>query len=123
VVKQIIVNLAIGGLSQAKIAELTGVSQDTLTREKKRDPDFAEALDSGRAASIGNALVALNRNVQNGVQRAIEFRLVNALNWGVRSFHEGARHGEPIRANVTWADLLRQRNGEVVNEQPAIEPE
>ena len=45
-------NLAKIGLTEEQIATSLGVHQSTMTRRKKEDTDFAEALKAGKQAGI-----------------------------------------------------------------------
>lgn len=84
-VKAIIINLAKSGLSQKFIATqiLPGfVSEDTITREKQRDPAFAAAIDTGRPSAISFCMTKLLQNVAHGHEGAIEYFLTNSIDFG-----------------------------------------
>jgi hypothetical protein len=63
--------LARTGHTEANIARLLGVSQDTITRRKQDSADFADAIQRGREAAHSEVSNALFRQATRGNVPAI----------------------------------------------------
>ena len=59
------------GHTEANIARLLGVSQDTITRRKQDSADFADAMERGRQAAHSDVSNALFRQAKRGNVAAI----------------------------------------------------
>lgn len=73
--------LARPGLSQARIAQALGISEDTLSRRKQDDPAVLQALQRNRAQGIADVAAALYDKAIEGDMRAIKFFLESCAGW------------------------------------------
>jgi hypothetical protein len=122
-VKAIVLNLAKAGLSQAFIARqvMPGlVSEDTITREKRRDRAFADAIDNGRSSAIAFCMTKLIQNVGHGNQGAIEFYLANSIAWGTeRALNDPAAGGTTVvKFNVDPSRILSAAKPKKTEKKP-----
>ena len=70
------------GLTEAQIADMLGIHQATMTRRKKDDAEFAEALKAGKAAGISAVTNALHKGAVEGDKTAAQiFFLKNRGGW------------------------------------------
>ena len=69
--------LAAQGLSQEQIGHCLGIHRDTVTRRKKSDAEFAEALKRGQSKGIEQVANALFESAKAGNTTAQIFFLKN----------------------------------------------
>lgn len=69
------------GMTEAQIAAALGISQDTITRRKQNDADFADAIKRGQAKGIAVVTNKLMEQVQAGNITAMIFFLKCRADW------------------------------------------
>jgi hypothetical protein len=88
--------LAQEGHTEANIARLLGVSQDTLTRRKKDSAGFADAIQRGREAAHSDVSNALWRQAKKGNVAAITW--YEKTRRGFRDMQDMTSNGETIKS-------------------------
>jgi len=85
--------LASRGLTEGQIADSLGISQQTITRRKKKYVDFVEAIKRGHAKGVGKVANALFEQAMNGQTAAAIFYMKNRANWTDKQQHTGPDGG------------------------------
>jgi hypothetical protein len=75
--KELFIRLVEFGFYENIACDLLGVNNSTLTREKKRDADFAAKIHNAQLGALTSVLSKLFVNINAGNQRAIEYFLNN----------------------------------------------
>ena len=111
--RNLAMRLAKLGLYQKTVADWLGVNEDTITRHKQRDPEFAEAFEHGVANARSLCLAKLIEQVQAGNVTAIKYYL-NAIRG--MSEHHKVESNQPLIDGRT-VNLIMPDNGKR-NDQP-----
>ena len=103
------------GLSETQIATLLGVNISTITREKKRNEQFAHAIKKGRYKAVQLVANKVFQNAMEGKETSAIFFLKNRDpdNWADRQ--------EKV-INVNLKDALTHASARIINGE-TIEPE
>jgi hypothetical protein len=103
--------LARDGHTEANIARLLGVSQDTITRRKQDSADFADAMERGRQAAHSEVSNALFRQAKRGNVAAIVWYEKTRRGFTDRVLQEltGPGGGPVQHADVTPAEVIAAR--------------
>lgn len=93
--------LAMEGHTEANIARILGISQDTLTRRKQDSADFAGAIARGRQAAHSEVSNALFRQAKRGNVAAITW--YEKTRRGMSDRMETEQHGD-ITIRIEYDD-------------------
>ena len=93
--------LAQEGHTEANIARLLGVSQDTLTRRKRDSAGFADAIERGRQAAHSDVSNALFKQAKRGNVAAITW--YEKTRRGMSDRMETEQHGD-ITIRIEYDD-------------------
>jgi hypothetical protein len=117
--------LARDGHTEANIARLLGVSQDTITRRKQDSADFADAMERGRQAAHSEVNNALFRQAKRGNVAAIVWYEKTRRGFTDRVLQEltGADGGPVQVQQVTADDLAQARARALEYERSLLAPE
>jgi len=74
-------SLAANGLTQEQIACALGISESTLTKRKKENTDFADAIKRGKAKGIALVTNKLMESIKGGNMTAMIFFLKTQAGW------------------------------------------
>jgi hypothetical protein len=96
------------GLSETQIATLLGVNISTITREKKRNEQFAHAIKKGRYKAVQLVANKVFQNAMEGKETSAIFFLKNRDpdNWADRQ--------EKV-INVNLKDALTHASARIIN--------
>ncbi len=87
--------LASIGLSQQQVADSLGISEDTITRRKQDDADFAAALKRGKSKGIATVANNLFTQSADGNVSAGIFFMKNRAGWSDKQELTG-KDGTPL---------------------------
>ena len=95
-------SLAANGLTQEQIACALGISESTLTKRKKENTDFTDAIKRGKAKGIALVTNKLMESIKGGNMTGMIFFLKTQAGWKETNLHEvtGA-NGGAIQVNTT----------------------
>ena len=95
-------SLAANGLTQEQIASALGISESTLTKRKKENTDFTDAIKRGKAKGIALVTNKLMESIKGGNMTGMIFFLKTQAGWKETNLHEvtGA-NGEAIQHAVS----------------------
>ena len=95
-------SLAANGLTQEQIACALGISESTLTKRKKENTDFTDAIKRGKAKGIALVTNKLMESIKGGNMTGMIFFLKTQAGWKETNLHEvtGA-NGEAIQHAVS----------------------
>jgi len=74
-------SLAANGLTQEQIASALGISESTLTKRKKENTDFADAIKRGKAKGIALVTNKLMESIKGGNMTGMIFFLKTQAGW------------------------------------------
>lgn len=74
-------SLAANGLTQEQIAAALGISESTLTKRKKENTDFTDAIKRGKAKGIALVTNKLMESIKNGNMTGMIFFLKTQAGW------------------------------------------
>lgn len=74
-------SLAANGLTQEQIAAALGISESTLTKRKKENTDFTDAIKRGKAKGIALVTNKLMESIKGGNMTAMIFFLKTQAGW------------------------------------------
>jgi len=74
-------SLAANGLTQEQIAAALGISESTLTKRKKENTDFADAIKRGKAKGIALVTNKLMESIKGGNMTGMIFFLKTQAGW------------------------------------------
>jgi len=106
------------GLSETQIATLLGVNISTITREKKRSEQFAQAIKKGRYKAVQMVANKVFQNAMDGKETSAIFFLKNRDpdNWA-------DRQEKVINVNLRDAMSLAQERINIIDHAPTQESE
>ncbi len=81
-------SLAANGLTQEQIAAALGISESTLTKRKKENTDFADAIKRGKAKGIALVTNKLMESIKGGNMTAMIFFLKTQAGWKETNIQE-----------------------------------
>jgi len=87
--------LASIGLNQSQVADSLGISEDTITRRKQTNTDFADALAKGKAKGIEKVANAMFDTAVDGNVSAQTFFMKNRAGWSDKQEVTG-KDGAPL---------------------------
>ncbi len=87
--------LAAIGLNQKQVADSLGISEDTITRRKQDNADFADALARGQAKGIAKVANAMFDTAVAGNVPAQTFFMKNRAGWSDKQELTG-KDGAPV---------------------------
>jgi len=95
-------SLAANGLTQEQIACALGISESTLTKRKKENTDFTDAIKRGKAKGIALVTNKLMESIKGGNMTGMIFFLKTQAGWKETNVqeHTGA-NGGAIQVNTT----------------------
>ena len=95
-------SLAANGLTQEQIACALGISESTLTKRKKENTDFTDAIKRGKAKGIALVTNKLMESIKGGNMTGMIFFLKTQAGWKETNIqeHTGA-NGGAIQVNTT----------------------
>jgi len=95
-------SLAANGLTQEQIAAALGISESTLTKRKKENTDFTDAIKRGKAKGIALVTNKLMESIKDGNMTGMIFFLKTQAGWKETNVqeHTGA-NGGAIQVNTT----------------------
>ena len=93
-------SLAANGLTQEQIASALGISESTLTKRKKENTDFTDAIKRGKAKGIALVTNKLMESIKGGNMTGMIFFLKTQAGWKETNVQEVKMADEPI-AKVT----------------------
>ena len=99
------------GLSETQIATLLGVNISTITREKKRNEQFAHAIKKGRYKAIQNVANKVYQNAMDGKETSAIFFLKcrDPDNWNDKKLE--------VNHNFNIKDLLVNAQDRIIEGQ------
>jgi len=97
--------LASIGLNQSQVADSLGISEDTVTRRKQDNADFAAALKRGKAKGISTVANNLFTQSADGNVSAGIFFMKNRAGWSDKQEVTG-KDGEPL-----YIPIIKRFNG------------
>jgi len=74
-------SLAANGLTQEQIASALGISESTLTKRKKENTDFTDAIKRGKAKGIALVTNKLMESIKGGNMTGMIFFLKTQAGW------------------------------------------
>ncbi len=74
-------SLAANGLTQEQIAAALGISESTLTKRKKENTDFTDAIKRGKAKGIALVTNKLMESIKGGNMTGMIFFLKTQAGW------------------------------------------
>ena len=90
-------SLAANGLTQEQIALALGISESTLTKRKKENTDFADAIKRGKAKGIALVTNKLMESIKGGNMTAMIFFLKTQAGWKETNVQEHTgKDGTPL---------------------------
>ena len=100
------------GLSETQIATLLGVNISTITREKKRNEQFAQAIKKGRYKAVQLVANKVFQNAMDGKETSAIFFLKNRDpdNWADR---------QEINYNLDLKNVLTDARSRIIDHRPA----
>ena len=103
------------GLSETQIATLLGVNISTITREKKRNEQFAQAIKKGRYKAVQLVANKVFQNAMDGKETSAIFFLKNRDpdNWADR---------QEINYNLDLKNVLTDARARIIDHAPARLP-
>jgi predicted DNA-binding protein (UPF0251 family) len=95
-------SLAANGLTQEQIASALGISESTLTKRKRENTDFTDAIKRGKAKGIALVTNKLMESIKGGNMTGMIFFLKTQAGWKETNVqeHTGA-NGGVIQVNTT----------------------
>ena len=90
-------SLAANGLTHEQIAAALGISESTLTKRKKENTDFTDAIKRGKAKGIALVTNKLMESIKGGNMTGMIFFLKTQAGWKETNVqeHTGA-NGKPL---------------------------
>ena len=89
-------SLAANGLTQEQIAAALGISESTLTKRKKENTDFTDAIKRGKAKGIALVTNKLMESIKGGNMTGMIFFLKTQAGWKETNVQEVKMADEPI---------------------------
>ena len=95
------------GLNETQIATLLNVNISTITREKKRNEQFAQAIKKGRYKAVQQVANKIYENAMEGKETSAIFFLKNRdpENWADR---------QEVQHNLNLANVLQDASARVI---------
>ena len=95
------------GLNETQIATLLNVNISTITREKKRNEQFAQAIKKGRYRAVQQVANKIYENAMEGKETSAIFFLKNRdpENWADR---------QEVQHNLNLANVLQDASARVI---------
>ena len=103
-------SLAAQGLTKEQIAQVLGISYQTLNEKTKEYSDFSEAIDAGKAKGIAQITNALYKKASEGDVPAQKYYLNNRdnRNWKDRIEQKTTHEGNINLTNLSDEELNAQ---------------
>ena len=104
-------SLAANGLTQEQIAAALGISESTLTKRKKENTDFTDAIKRGKAKGIALVTNKLMESIKGGNMTAMIFFLKTQAGWKETNVqeHTGA-NGTALQPPVFNFNPVKSKN-------------
>ncbi len=104
-------SLAANGLTQEQIAAALGISESTLTKRKKENTDFTDAIKRGKAKGIALVTNKLMESIKGGNMTAMIFFLKTQAGWKETNVqeHTGA-NGTALQPPVFNFNPVKPKN-------------
>ena len=104
-------SLAANGLTQEQIAAALGISESTLTKRKKENTDFTDAIKRGKAKGIALVTNKLMESIKGGNITAMIFFLKTQAGWKETNVqeHTGA-NGTALQPPVFNFNPVKPKN-------------